>query len=45
MLYGEKFSSSEEQSGYARIIKEGYKEPNKRKNIDEYIGIVIVTPL
>jgi hypothetical protein len=39
MLYGEKFSPSEEQSGYARIIKEGYKEPNKRKNIDEYIYV------
>lgn len=36
MLYGEKFSSSEEKSGFARIIKEGYNEPSKRKNVDEY---------
>lgn len=36
MLYGEKFSPSEEKSGFARIIEQTYKPPNKRKDVDEY---------
>ena len=36
MLYGEKFSPKQEKSGFARIIMETYKQPNKRKNVGEY---------
>lgn len=36
MLYGSKFSPREEKSGFARIIMETYKAPNKRKDVDEY---------
>lgn len=36
MLYGSKFSPRQEKSGFARIIMETYKAPNKRKDVDEY---------
>ena len=40
MLYGQKFSIKQEQHGFARIIKEGYKAPyDRKKNVDEYIYI------